>query len=752
MTSIQRYSVFVLLAALLAAAVQAAPPRVAVVGMSNYHHVPALANMHEVLAHSLEIALQQTGRFAVIERSRLDALLKEKNLAADGIIRDPEKTVAALQLPNVDYLITGVLQGDALATQAEIKFIRASGPEAGRQAYAFTAVGVTVPYVSYLAYDLSEEAADAFPLAGKVISVADEAVIINLGERDGLRVGEELLVQQLGEAVHDAGAVVFQSRTDIGRVKVLEVQPGGARASLIGKATVTPGMAVVSPPRLRPQAEEGNRRRLTVGATTIVAPLQAFEGQWTASLLTTELAKRQKVMNVRLVEREHLQRVFEEMGLVENGLFDRTTAAKAGGLLTPDLIVGTTLLKRGDNYQLNARVIPSATGEAQLAVVKSGPDLDKLVEEVASACADLLKPAELLPLGQTQIEGRVAFNYDVVPTGQYDYLIAPALVDYSFDNKGDTSLRLRLTTGVPGYARDFVQEVTLAPGEHKQIAQTPPLDPEKVAGITTPASTQISCKVALAAGGPPLLEDALQVRLLPARSWLARLKTRKGPSLVADCTIVAWLRDNSEALAAVRTEAAGLCKMRGLYGYQPTFLNPSGWPTDTREQQRAAVRAQVGAVYQALGSRGIAYVEDARIDFPANAGQNVLLPDQVLAKQRANCLDGTILFASVLMPSFDPLLIITDTHAFVGWRTWSDAGATWDVLDTTLLAVKGSTFEQALERGRQEAAKVGLLEKLEQTGEMLDFGGTGELTPPVPGVVVIDARRARSYLEAHSAS
>lgn len=730
---------------------QAEPPRIVVLGVTNHHHAPALANMHSPLAYGLEVALQQTGRFAVIERGALANMLRAGEVAGDDLLRDPERSLAGRQLTGVDYLVTGVLQGDALSTQATIKFIRAQGEEAGQVWRACTAVGVTVPYVDYLACDLAEEAANLFPLQGKVVSSRDDTVIINLGLRDGLRIGDELAIEKRGDEQRDGetGAVVFEERTLVGRVKVTEVQAAGSKARVLEQAPVGQGMTVSSVPAAKPPSEDG-RRLLTVGEVATQGALDASVGKWAGSLLTSELAQRQKAVNIRILEREHLQRVFDEMGLAESGLFDRTKAVRAGRLLSASLLVGATLTKNASEFSLTARIIPEGTGEAQMALTRRGRDLEKLVGEVAGGIADLLRPAELRPLGSSQLDGRVAFNYDVVPAGQYRCLraVAPPLVEYCLRNRSEASVLVRVSTSIVGYSQESVKEVTLGPGETRQLPQTPPLDLPQVASVVISAATQVRCKVELASGGPVLLEDSSAVQLLPARAWLARLPTRRTAlPLVADQTIVEWIR-NSASLEAIRAQGAQLCKLKRLYGYQAAFLNDGGWPTDTPKQQREAVRAQVSGLYQALLSQGISYVEDAALRFPLNAGQNVLLPDEVLSGRRANCLDGTILFASVLSPTFDPLLVLTDTHAFVGWRTWSGTESDWDVLDTTLLAVPGSTFEQALERGRQEAAKVGFWERLEQRGEKLEFDSAGLLSPAVPGVVVIDVRTAIEHLSA----
>jgi hypothetical protein len=88
-----------------------------------------------------------------------------------------------------------------------------------------------------------------------------------------------------------------------------------------------------------------------------------------------------------------------------------------------------------------------------------------------------------------------------------------------------------------------------------------------------------------------------------------------------------------------------------LYGYQ------------------AAVEPQVRAIFQALKlDASITYVNSI-VSFNPEEGsrsQRVRLPRQALDEQQANCLDGALLFASLLeAASLNPALVILPNHALV---------------------------------------------------------------------------------------
>ena len=117
----------------------------------------------------------------------------------------------------------------------------------------------------------------------------------------------------------------------------------------------------------------------------------------------------------------------------------------------------------------------------------------------------------------------------------------------------------------------------------------------------------------------------------------------------------------------------------------------------------SAVEPQVRAVYEALRELGVGYVHSTLV-FNRHQGwasQRLRLPSETLEKKVANCLDGAVLFASVLEAvSIRTALVFTgtgdDAHAFVAWEALPNSG-TWLYLETKGFVT--ATFDQA----RQEA-------------------------------------------------
>ena len=149
----------------------------------------------------------------------------------------------------------------------------------------------------------------------------------------------------------------------------------------------------------------------------------------------------------------------------------------------------------------------------------------------------------------------------------------------------------------------------------------------------------------------------------------------------------AWVTPHVEPVQALVRRAAERVPGRRIWGYQ-------GRPDPE------ATTTQVKALFDTLKEAGIAYI-DSVIDFGAGPGQvtqRTRLPREALRHRSANCIDGTVLFASLLeSASLHAALVLVPGHAFVGWETWRGSDE-WDYLETTL--IDSHDFEAARQRAR----------------------------------------------------
>jgi len=144
-----------------------------------------------------------------------------------------------------------------------------------------------------------------------------------------------------------------------------------------------------------------------------------------------------------------------------------------------------------------------------------------------------------------------------------------------------------------------------------------------------------------------LFQRDFPLEIMPADQWL-------GTSIIPQ-SIVSFVTPNHPAISNLIVKAAA--KLKETSGASAFMEYQSGNPED--------VVHQVAAIYAALHEERIVYRS-----LPAGyeaVGQRVTLPSAVLAQKLGNCLDLTLLFATVLEAvGINSAIILQKGHAFLG--------------------------------------------------------------------------------------
>lgn len=291
-------------------------------------------------------------------------------------------------------------------------------------------------------------------------------------------------------------------------------------------------------------------------------------------------------------------------------------------------------------------------------------------------------------LKTTGVEIKVTPRMKYVPTAYY-HLLEPEtdpLVECRVTTS-KTNCRVRVTAYIEGYTSSAVQSEELKRGEVKQIALLPTLFPDKARTLTELTRGMLNV----------LAED---------------LDTQK---VEVHTAIPIWLLARNAATFEVDDPGGGAePSVRDFRPYLGAFVTPNH-PDIQRFLRDAADRhpdhrlvgdldspaAQAEAIYTALQeTANITYV-NAALAFNPRAGaigQRVRLPHECLAERQANCLDGVLLFASLLEAlSLQAAIVLVPGHAMVGWRTGT-GDEDWQYVETTLL--RTSKFAEAVEAAR----------------------------------------------------
>jgi len=123
--------------------------------------------------------------------------------------------------------------------------------------------------------------------------------------------------------------------------------------------------------------------------------------------------------------------------------------------------------------------------------------------------------------------------------------------------------------------------------------------------------------------------------------------------------------------------------------YVDTFTGDVGSETD--------VYRQVAAVWRVLQERGIRYSNSPVVQPVLNGvvSQYVRLLDESIQTAQVNCVDGSVLLASVLRRiGINPILVVVPGHMFVGFDISPD-GSHQAYLETTLLGADARTADVA---------------------------------------------------------
>ena len=307
----------------------------------------------------------------------------------------------------------------------------------------------------------------------------------------------------------------------------------------------------------------------------------------------------------------------------------------------------------------------------------------------------------------TGIEAKVLLRMSHVPTGIV-HLFEPKehpLVTFKVRKAQPGGyVRLRLKSYVEKYSATAVDTIEIEYREEpEEIHQLPTFFPERLRAVNelTRATLHI---IIDDLDGATEQESTFPIWLLARSSaYNARIEDpAKGQWLDLSQFYGAWVTPNAPKILELLRRVADLHPERAITGY----LSRSG-NVATRTQE---VDTQVRAVYNALKAEQVLYIRSG-LALGAGEGesmQRARLPREVLATKSANCLDGTLLMASVLeAASLNPGLTLVPGHAFLAWEKqpadkWEGPSEDrWDYVETTMIST--DPFEAAQAEGRRQA-------------------------------------------------
>jgi hypothetical protein len=256
-------------------------------------------------------------------------------------------------------------------------------------------------------------------------------------------------------------------------------------------------------------------------------------------------------------------------------------------------------------------------------------------------------------------------------------------VTYKITNNGENPITIRLASEYQGYSNKAITTETIMPKETKEINQTIPLIKDKIKQIKTKTKFSLHYKVEYDNNGEwkTYDEQTEMIDVYPMDTMVWAIKDDKGNEIPMDEYIAVFVTPKDTSIMELLSKAKERHPERTLSGYQDEDVN-----------------SQVKAIYDALKyDYKVSYVDVSNAYGKDNI-QKVRLPKETLKLKSANCVDGSVVFASAIEAlGMKPYIVLLPEHAFVAW---DDGTGHIVALETTM--VGSNDFEDALNEGNRE--------------------------------------------------
>ena len=209
-----------------------------------------------------------------------------------------------------------------------------------------------------------------------------------------------------------------------------------------------------------------------------------------------------------------------------------------------------------------------------------------------------------------------------------------------------------------------------------------------LSSIRQPFSEVISAKVSLA--GENLPEKSCKALVRSINDCLLTYD-EDGETIDTYWIIGSYVNENHPEIEYILKEALAKKRVEQFAGYQ-------GDEDD--------VKKEIKAIWDTLKARGIKYssiVRPSMVDADDFSCMHIRLIGEALKNKQASCLEGSVLFASILRKiDMDPFIVLIPGHAFIGVYLDEDH-EDFICFETTMLA--DSSFDEAVETGMEEYEK-----------------------------------------------
>ena len=215
----------------------------------------------EIMTEQLLVAIHSSGGYTVVERAQMNQVIKEQGF--QNIMTDPNKATELGKLSGADYSLVGKVIMTVVGNNPTAGAVSTIGNKLGLGQFGNIADSFVKKFKSRVQIEIRfvdnttgeiiiakniegsktgatpvealnaacQEAAENFlkeldtvnPFRARIAEISGEDVYIDRGSQDGLRKGETLIVAREGAPIVVNGRTVAVKQTEVGKIKVVEV-------------------------------------------------------------------------------------------------------------------------------------------------------------------------------------------------------------------------------------------------------------------------------------------------------------------------------------------------------------------------------------------------------------------------------------------------------------------------------------------------------------------------------------------------
>lgn len=365
-------------------------------------------------------------------------------------------------------------------------------------------------------------------------------------------------------------------------------------------------------------------------------------------------------------------------------------AYDSNGLAVPDgTPISFTLSSQGTGGAISANSCLTTNGRCQVTFTASTTPGVATFQAISYNAVNSLQ-ITLNPVYDLKVDFSATpqIGNPVVPAFALNYnYIGESITAITITNSGFGTFTGIVQLSIPGWSDTVSQNINLGPSGSTTIKLNPNLNNQAFSNVQAqPANYQL---IIQNSKGQTVYQKtyATTITSFNTMNWG-----------INDDIIAAWVQPNAPGVHQLLSQAAYSLPGKAMVGYVGTYPSGCGYFGLSSCSQEETTYLQLKAIYNQLQTDGMHYV-NAYQDF--SGAQTVYTPAQSLQDGGANCIDGTLVFASAVSSTgMRPYIVLVPGHAFVCVLTYYNSGVV-DCVETTMIG-GGSTFSQALSAGNSE--------------------------------------------------